>query len=78
MCSRPVARLLWCAPSERKGCGSTLGQQELVTACERVWERKSCPAVATVHSGQWHWVPLGRRPVLLGHANMLGFEFENS
>ena len=29
MYSRPVARLLWCAPSERKGCGSTLGQQEL-------------------------------------------------
>ena len=29
MYSRPVARLLWCARSERKGCGSTLGQQEL-------------------------------------------------
>ena len=23
MCFQPVARLLWCAPSERKGCGST-------------------------------------------------------
>ena len=32
MRSRPVARLLWCAPSERKGCGSTLGQQELAVA----------------------------------------------
>jgi len=32
MYSRPVARLLWCAPSERKGCGSTLGQQELAVA----------------------------------------------
>ena len=36
---RPVARLLWCAPSERKGFGSTLGQQELAT-------QRSC--------GSWH------------------------
>ena len=39
MYSRQVARLLWCAPSERKRCGSTLGQQELAV-------QRSC--------GSWH------------------------
>jgi len=44
--------------SER-GRGSTLGQQELVTACERVWKRKSCGAVAAVRSGLWLWLGCG-------------------
>ena len=44
---------------ERKGCGSTQGQQELATACERVWERKSCAGVAAVRSGQRLWLGCG-------------------
>ena len=45
---RPVARLLWCAPSERKGCGSTLGQQELAV-------QRSCDSW---HSGRRsEWLP---------------------
>ena len=48
MYSRPVARLLWCAPSERKGCGSTLGQQELAV-------QRSCDSW---HSGRRsEWLP---------------------
>ena len=54
MYSRPVARLLWCAPSERKGCGSTLEQQELAMAracvCVR-WCLVLVPSVAGL--GTW-------------------------
>ena len=38
MCSHQVTRLLWCASLERKGCGSTLGQQELAVATADVAE----------------------------------------
>ena len=41
---RPVARLLWCAPSERKGCGSTLGQQELAVAAAVAVGRRQWPS----------------------------------
>ena len=53
MYSRPVARLLWCAPSERKGCGSTLGQQELAVqrSCDSWHNDRGQSSVATA------WLP---------------------
>ena len=57
MYSRPVARLLWCAPYERKGCGSTQGQQELACGSGRgSWHKRgngSALAVAQWYGGQW-------------------------
>ena len=67
---------------ERKGCGSTLGQQELVTACECVWERKSCARGREVFSltlGDAHRRALGSAKELYNtediHTGVLSSEY---
>ena len=53
MYSRPVARLLWCAPYERKGCGSTQGQQELACGSGRgSWHKRGNGSALAV--AQWY------------------------
>ena len=76
-----AARVTVCS-FERKGCGSTLGQQELVTACECVWERKSCARGREVFSltlGDAHRRALGSAKELFNtediHTGVLSSEY---